>query len=96
MSEEAELLEVTRARRIVAAAIKHGDMVCFVQRPGRHHHVIREMATAGIPIPIIGEQGFLTSDGVFVGRRLAKLIAHRAGQIISLRNHDDLFSEDLW
>lgn len=82
--------------RIVAAAIKQNGMVCSMERPARHHDVIREMARAGIPIPIVGEQGFITSDGVFVGRRLAKLIAGRAGQIIGERRSESLFSEDLW
>ena len=81
---------------IVAAAIKQGKMVCFVAQPGRHHDVIRAMAAAGIPIPINGEQGFLTNEGVFVGRKLAKVIATRAGQVLSPRDHDQLFSEDVW
>jgi hypothetical protein len=93
-------------RYIVAAAIKQDGMVCFVPRPGRHHHVIRAMATAGIPIPINGQQGFVTSDGLFVDRRRARKIAAQAGQIIKSyigpegvpfkREHDELFSEDLW
>lgn len=81
---------------IVAAAIRQGKMVCFVERPGRHHDVIRQMATAGIPIPINGEQGFITNEGVFVGRRLAKLIANRSGQLLAPRDSDQLFSEDVW
>lgn len=91
---------------IVAAAIKQGRMICSVPRPGRHHDVIREMATAGISIPINGEQGFMTSDGVFVGRERARRIAFDADQIIAScvgsdgvpfkRNHPELFSEDVW
>lgn len=95
-----------RTRRIVAAAIKHGKMVCFVPRPGRHGDVIRAMATAGIPIPINGAQGFVTSDGLFVDRKRARLIAAHAEQIIKScvgrdgvpfqREHEELFSEDVW
>ena len=82
---------------IVAAAIKQGNMICSVPRPGRHHDVIREMAKAGIPIPIVGEQGFLTSEGRFVGRKVAKNIALLAGQILSEQgNLTQLFSEDVW
>jgi len=82
---------------IVAAAIKQGNMICSVPKPGRHHDVIREMARAGIPIPIDGEQGFLTSEGLFVGRRLAKDIALMAGQVLSGRGGvRELFSEDVW
>lgn len=93
-------------KRIVAAAIKQNGMVCSVPRPGRHHDVIRAMAAAGIPIPIVGEQGFVTSDGDFVGRREARQIAERAAQIIAGRidadgvpytaDHPLLFSEDVW
>lgn len=93
-----------KMRLITAAAIKHNDMICSVPRPGRHADVIREMARAGIPIPITGEQGFLTSDGLFVGRELAMLIAVRGEQVkpktadgVSYRQeHPQLFSEDLW
>lgn len=95
-----------RTRWIVAAAIKQGKMVCSVPRPGRHGDVIREMASAGIPIPINGTQGFLTSDGLFVDRRHARKIAVFAEQLIKpcvgpdgvpfQREHDELFSEDLW
>ena len=81
---------------IIAAAIRQGKMVCFVERPGRHHDVIRQMAAAGIPIPINGEHGFITNEGVFVGRKLAKLIATRAGQMLGPRDSDQLFSEDVW
>lgn len=93
-------------RRIVAAAIKQEGMVCSVPRPGRHAHVIRAMAAAGIPIPINGTQGFLTSDGLFVDRRTARKIADKTGQTIKscvgpdgvpfTREHTELFSEDLW
>lgn len=82
---------------IVAAAIKQGNMVCSVPKPGRHHDVIREMARSGVPIPIVGEQGFLTSEGHFVGRKKAKDIATLAGQILAKHgNHEQLFSEDVW
>lgn len=81
---------------IVAAAIHRGGMVCSVPRPGRHHDVIRAMARAGIPIPITGEQGFLTSAGLFVDRRLALGIAENAGQLIEGPGHGELFSEDVW
>lgn len=82
---------------IVAAAIKQGSMVCSVPKPGRHHDVIREMAKSGIPIPITGEQGFLTSEGIFVNRYQAKDIARMAGQILAKHgNLDQLFSEDVW
>lgn len=91
----AAVREVLPRRTIVAAAIKQGKLVYSVPRPGRHHNVMREMAAAGIPIPIIGEQGFLTSDGLFVGRFEAKDIAVAAGQV-GKTGMAELFSEDVW
>lgn len=87
---------MTAIRRIVAAAIKQDGMVCFVPRPGRHHDVIRRMAAAGIPTPIVGEQGFVTDDGLFVNRKHALAIAQEAEQIIRKGAGSELFSEDLW
>lgn len=82
---------------IVAAAIKQGEMVCFVPRPGRHSDVIRQMAFAGIPIPIGGEQGFVTSSGRFVDRLFGKNIARGAGQVLRDTGPKRLlFSEDMW
>lgn len=90
---------------ITAAAIQHKGMVCFVERPGRHHDVIREMARAGIPTPITGAQGFITSTGRFVGREEGRRIAVAQGQLIPcagedgvpfVREHRELFSEDVW
>lgn len=84
-------------RFIVAAAVKEGEAVCSVPRPGRHHHVMRAMAAAGFPIPITGQQGFLTSDGLFVNRFEARDIARAADQIIKKTGPaDELFSEDVW
>lgn len=91
-------------RKIVAAAIKENGVVCFVPRPGRHHNVIREMAAAGVPIPIVGVQGFITSDGLFVDRVTANRIAVIAEQTLPTPCNGipfetvgrDLYSEDLW
>jgi len=93
-------------KEIVAAAIKHGEMVCFVPRPGRHHDIMRAMARAGLPIPITGRQGFVTSEGKFVNRTEARQIAEKAAQLIAGRRdakgvpyvfeHPELFSEDVW
>lgn len=83
-------------QKIVAAAIRQGDVVCFVPRPGRHHDVIRGMAKAGFPIPIDGKQGFLTDEGQFVERRAALGIAEIAGQLLPGKGRGELFSEDVW
>jgi hypothetical protein len=90
---------------IVAAAIERNGLVYSIQRPARHHNVMRQMAAAGIPIPIEGTQGFLTNTGRFVDRREARLIADKARQIKARigddgvpysATHKDLFSEDVW
>ena len=83
------------AERIVAVAIWQDGMTCSVSRPARHHDVIRCMARAGIQIPIVGTQGFLTSHGRFVNRQQARNIAIAADQGIR-QIGDELFSEDLW
>ena len=92
---------------ITAAAIKVGDLVCFVERPGRHHDVFYAMDRAGFGDRVgAEEQGFITSAGRFVGRSSAKKIADAARQIIASvpgpdgvpykREHVHLFSEDVW
>lgn len=93
--------------QIVAAAIKVRDVVCFVEQPGRHHDVFYAMARAGFDQRIGPEQqGFVTTQGRFVGREDARIIAEFADQIIKSdkdnagvpikREHTQLFSEDVW
>lgn len=91
-------------RKIVAAAIKQDGAICSVPRPGRHHDVIRAMARAGVPIPIVGKQGFLTNDGLFVDRVEANRIAVMAEQTLPSPCNGlpfetvgrELYSEDVW
>lgn len=88
---------------IVAAAIKFGDVVCFVPRPGRHHHVVRACADNGMPTPI-GHgpgivQGFINHHGIFLNRMEAALEVIECGQPLrsaSINMNLGLFSEDLW
>lgn len=80
---------------VVAAAIRdHDGTVYSLPAPKRHAHVIWHMADLGIKTPITGKQGFVTSEGGFVGREEAAMIALHAGQIDGHRR--ELFSEDLW
>lgn len=88
-------------KTVVAAAIKIGDLILSVPRPGRHHDVIRLAVEAGLPTPITGEQGFVDNDGRFLDRKQAMVVAMRAEQpIIREDAHTfvggSLFSEDLW
>lgn len=83
--------------RVVATAIldKDGNPVSLPP-PARHHTIIHLLAERGEPTPIMGEQGFMLSDGTFCRRRRAGMIAIKAGQIAKLRWPPYLYSEDLW
>lgn len=83
---------------VVAAAILDDDGIIYsVPAPGRHHDVISLMADAGIETPILGEQGFLLSDGRFARRTAAKDVARKAGQLLERASKlKELFSEDVW
>lgn len=85
-----------RFERIVAAAMIYNGVVCSLPQPARHGDII---ATIGKSVgeaywPINGEDGFVTSEGRFVGRNEGMEIARAAGQTNSTM--DTLFSEDLW
>jgi len=82
---------------IEKAAIRFRDIVVFVERPGKHHTIIHELAYLGLKTPINTEDdGFLTSTGRFVDRIEAAKIALNAGQIEKLSVPPNLYSEDLW
>ena len=86
-------------QRVIAAAIRVGNVIWTLPRPARHHTVIALMNASGAN-PHIGEQGFLIasddlSEGPFVSRWRACQIARTNGQITLERNRE-LFSEDLW
>jgi hypothetical protein len=89
---------MNKSLTVVAAAIVGFDgKVYSVPKPGRHHDVIRMMVESGHPKPITGEQGFLLSDGRFVDRESAKIVAINAGQLLARASHSsDLFSECVW
>ena len=85
--------------RIVRAAIRLGDAVFSVPQPGRHHDVIQIMARRPEHCPSDAvDQGFLTSEGRYVGRIEARDIAGSARQIIRTTGagRGELFSEDVW
>lgn len=86
--------------RIVAAAIRHDDLVFSVPRPGRHHNVLHAIYARGLresPIRESHEQGFLDSEGTFRTREEAAVIARDAGQLLDrAKRAAGLFSEDVW
>jgi len=83
---------------IIGVAIKDGDgRVYSLPEPYRHSHVIGVMARiCKLKIPIIGEQGFITDDGIFLGREEAAVYALQNKQIEKLSWGPELYSEDLW
>lgn len=85
------------ALKVVAAAIiDHKGVPVSLPPPARHHTIIRFLAERGDPTPIMGEQGFLLSDGRFCRRKPAARVAIKAGQIEALKWPPNLYSEDLW
>lgn len=87
------------SNKIECAAIMGFDgKVYSMPRPNRHHNIIAYMARdLGHPTPISGKQGFVTTDGEFVDRRKAKLIAIENNQLIPGHSQlDILFSECMW
>lgn len=82
------------------AAIALGDGSFYaVPRPKRHSDVIDIMVKDGHPTPITGEQGFVLSDGRFVDRKEAYVVAKEAEQFVETyeeRMPGTLFSEDVW
>lgn len=86
--------------KIVAVAITSKGMIFTKPAPTRHHNVLNDMSIVfgldAIEHGIPENQGFLTSEGVYVGREEAAKIAIAAGQITKTNWGKHLFSEDLW
>lgn len=86
--------------KIVAAAIFLDGFVAVALPKERHHNIINNLAVTGYPTPIVGIQGFLTSEGIFVNRKMAMLMAIANKQLIPREGQQgpggDLFSEDVW
>jgi hypothetical protein len=82
---------------IIAAAIKKGDDVFMVPRPGRHDDVFALFKRHGITHRGV-TQGFLNSEGRFCTRAEAARIAYDARQYLNqpTKLQDTLLSEDLW
>lgn len=81
---------------IVAVDMEWRGFVVTLPAPAQHSDMIHAVAQS-IPEsewPVSGNQGFLTSEGRFVGRNDAMELARAAGQVQSTA--DALYSEDLW
>ena len=87
---------MTRTITQAALRMRQDQKVVTAERPNRHHNLIAMAVDMGYPTPIRAEQGFLDSDGVFVDRQEAAIIAVAAGQCTELHIRNKLTSEDLW
>jgi hypothetical protein len=83
--------------KIVAAAIKHGDLIVTMPAPARHADIIHRVHKVDIAMAVDCRQGFLTDAGQFVDRIRAKEIVVTTRQLTIRDTHRfELFSEDLW
>lgn len=75
-------------------------LIMAIAKPGRHHHCfLIEHKEACMEYVSGFNQGFLTNQGRFVGRKEALRIARNGGQLFGRRKTgyaDELCSEDLW
>jgi hypothetical protein len=81
---------------IVAAAVRYGHQIMFVERPGRHH----DSFVPSLKADDNYECGFVTSRGRFVDRIEAGRIVLEIGQGCPRPGKSNpkgaLFSEDMW
>lgn len=87
--------------RIVGVAIRRRDgLILSLPPPNRHCHIFRRTWHFAMRAhwPHRSEQGFITSEGRFVGREEGYVIAVASGQFKrrGLACPNTLFSEDLW
>jgi hypothetical protein len=85
--------------KIKCAAIRNPE-TGIVYEGTSHYKIGTQMIKDGAcypPYPGGVNQGFVTSDGMFVSRAAAMYIAAKAGQVIQGKtiHRTDLFSEDL-
>lgn len=83
--------------RITGVALLREDGAMWsLPAPSRHFHLFALIAFQGTEAEPC-EQGFSTSQGRFVDRKEAIVLAREAGQPIRKRdNPTQLYSEDLW
>lgn len=94
------------SRRITHVALRWTDpkgqvRVFNLPPPNRHHDIIRLIVNAGLAEYVDAhgdDQGFLDSDGKYLTRGEAYVVAKEAGQLRADRPNwnDELYSENLW
>ncbi|CAA2139501.1 hypothetical protein [Hyphomicrobium sp. ghe19] len=92
---------ISDEERIIAAAVKIGDVALSMPPPARHWTIINTLCgTLDKPDATRyaqpDDQGFLTDQGRFVSRVEALGIAWAAGQLKKAPTMRELYTEDLW
>lgn len=86
-------------RKIVCAAIRF-DLVFSLPRPNRHYDIMKSMETQGMFTPSFLEHhvhGFLDSEGNFLTREEAAVVAIQARQLLIPNSlPKGLTTEHLW
>ena len=83
---------------ILGVAIKQNNVIYKLEKPNRHHNVIKYM-NRELQIKYLGssgEQGFYNEKGEFLNREEALIYALNFKQITVHDHPRELFSEDLW
>lgn len=81
---------------IIAAAIRIGDVVAWVPRPGRHHNIVNTLGRLRPEAEHQMIQGFIDHRYHFMDRMAAGEHAINTGQIPELHWPPNLYTEDLW
>ena len=83
---------------VISAAVLQDDKIYTMPPPKRHADVIHAMSrTGGLKRVTQVMQGFRLSDGTFVTREEAMVVARVAKQLIREPHVEEkLFSEDVW
>lgn len=84
--------------RITGVAIRMSDGGIFsFPAPYRHHHLLWSMSKIlRMESPVIGDEGFVTSEGKFIDRVAGAELALKNGQAMRIISPPMLTSEDLW
>lgn len=87
--------KLEKAVKAVSAACRVDGLTYSMPAPARHHDILLRMPT---PERHLCTQGFLLSDGRFIEREGARVVAIDTKQVkdMSVLHARELFSEDLW
>jgi hypothetical protein len=79
-----------------AAILTKAGKVYTSPAPKRHFDIIIAMTKKGYPTTKV-QRGFLTSEGKYVNRRQARVIAENANQLLPNNfGLKELYTEDVW